>query len=117
LQVLGEYDPLVVGPLDAEDAEERRGWFFLALDEFHKANYSGGENYHVRIPDPRADFELSGMDDPHGVSVTEYFVEYLRATFAGGGFRGRIEGDEERVWKAAPDLELTRLLADGLLPI
>ena len=102
LEILGEYDPLVIGPLD-EDAEEsgsRPGSFFLAPDEFHKANYSGGENYQVALPDARADFPLIPLD--------EFFISYLRETFAGGGFRGR---------KSRPALDLTRVLADGLAEI
>ena len=114
LQTLGEYDPLVVGPLDdeAEECADRPGWFYLAPDEFHKANYSGGENYHVALPDPRADFPIRGMYD-----IDEFFVSYLRATFAGGGFRGCTEADEERAWKVPPGLEVTKALADGLAPI
>jgi hypothetical protein len=47
----------------------------------------------------------------------EFFVDYLRATFAGGGFRGKCDADELRVWKVPPGLDLTARLADGLLPI
>jgi hypothetical protein len=114
LQILGEYDPLVVGPLDdeAEKWAARPGWFFLAPDEFHKANYSGGENYHVALPDPRADFPILGMYE-----IDEFFVAYLRETFRNGGFRGRTGGDEERAWRVEPDLEVTKMLAVGLLPI
>ena len=114
VEILGEYDPLVVGPLD-EDAEEwadRPGWFFLAPDEFHKANYSGGENYHVALPDPRADFPILGMYD-----IDELFVPYLRATFWGGGFRGRLDADERRSWKLMPDLDVTKMLAAELSQI
>jgi hypothetical protein len=114
LEILGEYDPLVVGSLedDPQPWSSDPSWWFLAPDEFHKARYSGGENYHVALPDPRADFPILGMYD-----IDEFFVAYLRATFAGGGFRGRCEADEERAWKVMPDLEVTRLLAAGLAEI
>ena len=114
LEVLGEYDPLVVGPLD-EDAERdgsRPGLFFVAPDEFHKANYSGGEHYQVALPNPAADFELWPLGTP--------FVTYLRETFRGGGFWGRLcldDEDEERAWKERPDLELANERADGLLDL
>jgi hypothetical protein len=49
--------------------------------------------------------------------IDEFFVPYLRATFAGGGFRGRVDVDEERAWKVLPDLTITRELAAGLLEI
>jgi hypothetical protein len=114
LEILGEYDPLVVEPLDDEPQPSAYGpnWWFLALDEFHKANYSGGENYHAALPDSRADFPILGMYE-----IDEFFVPYLRATFAGGGFRGRVDADEERAWKVLPDLTITRELAAGLLEI
>jgi hypothetical protein len=114
LEILGEYDPLVVGPLEDEPQpwSSQPSWWFLAQDEFHKANYSGGENYHVALPDARADFPILGMYD-----INEFFVPYLRATFAGGGFRGRSEADEERAWKVMADLEVTRMLAAGLAEI
>jgi hypothetical protein len=118
IQVLGEEDPLVVAPLTElveSEASAGRVYFCFAADEFHKANYSGGENYHVWLPDPRADFEIVGM-----YGIDERFVEYLRATFSWGGFRGRVktlEEDESRCRKVAPKLDVVRSLSDGLLPI
>jgi hypothetical protein len=119
VQVLGEEDPLVVAPLTelAEEAASATGrvYFCFAADEFHKANYSGGENYHVWLPDPRADFEIVGM-----YGIDERFVEYLRATLSWGGFRGRVktlEADESRCRKVAPALGIVRRLSEGLLPL
>jgi len=110
---LGEYDPLVVELIDEEpDRSSKPGHYFFACDEFHKANYSGGENYHVVLPDARADFPISGM-----YGVDELFVPYLRATFRGGGFRGRIRDAGDRCVKDPPDLALTAQLAKDLLPI
>ena len=110
---------MVVAPLSLiGDEIPKRGsrvYFCFAPDEFHKANYSGGENYHVWIPDPRVDFEIVGMYE-----IEETFVEYLRATFAYGGFRGRVEtlpGDESQCRKAAPTLDVVRFLAGGLAPL
>jgi hypothetical protein len=119
IEILGEEDPLVVAPLSLIGDEKRkqggRVYFCFAPDEFHKANYSGGENYHVWLPDPRADFEIVGMYE-----IEETFVEYLRATFANGGFRGRVEtlpDDESRCRKVAPTFDVLQLLADGLAPL
>jgi hypothetical protein len=66
---LGEEDPLVVEELDQDPAPWSSDWWFLACDEFHKAKYSGGENYHVRLPDPAADFPIQGI-----YGIDEYFV-------------------------------------------
>ena len=119
IEILGEEDPLVVAPLSLIGEERPRGggrvYFCFSPDEFHKANYSGGENYHVWIPDSRADFEIVGMYD-----IEETFVEYLRASFAYGGFRGRVESlpdDESRCRKAAPTLDVVQYLAAGLAPL
>jgi hypothetical protein len=119
IEVLGEEDPLVVAPLSLiGDEKPKRGgrvYFCFAPDEFHKANYSGGENYHVWVPDPRADFEIVGMYE-----IEETFVEYLRASFAYGGFRGRVEclpDDESRCRKNTPKLEVVQSLAKGLAPL
>ncbi len=49
--------------------------------------------------------------------VDEFFIAYLRATFAGGGFRGRIRNIGDRCVKKLPELALTAKLAEGLLPI
>ena len=116
---MGEEDPLVVRPIEELRGQARtakgRLYFCFAPDEFHKANYSGGENYHVWLPDPNADFRISGMYE-----VDEYFVPYLRATLASGGFRGKVEllpDDDQRCRKVEPKLGLVRTLADGLIPI
>jgi hypothetical protein len=50
----------------------------------------------------------------------EYFVAYLRASFVGGGFRGRVEtlpDDDEQCRKVAPPLQIVQALAADLLPI
>jgi hypothetical protein len=116
VEILGEQDPLVVLPLDPEPDEHSQAgaaMFFFAPDEFHKANYSGGENYHVLLPDASADFPIHGM-----YGLDELFVSYLRLTFLGGGFRGRIvSATEDYVLKPRPDLRLTDSLAEGLLLI
>jgi len=113
LLYLGEYDPLVVDPLREEpEPSSAPGRHFLACDEFHKANYSGGENYHVVLPDARADFPIAGM-----YGIDEFFVPYLRATFTGGGFRGRIRAVGDRCVKDLPTFALTADLAKDLLPI
>jgi hypothetical protein len=89
--------------------------FCFAPDEFHKANYSGGENYHVALPDPGADFLIEGMCE-----IVETFVEYLRASLVNGGFRGRVEtlpDDDQVCRKVAPKLSICRALAADLRPI
>jgi len=60
--------------------------WFLAPDEFAKSAYSGGEPYHLLLPDPAADFRVRGMP-----GIEEHFVDYLRAVFAGAGFHGRTQ--------------------------
>jgi hypothetical protein len=115
LLILGEEDPLVVEPLSRLSSEIKAGQsslqFCFAPDEFHKANYSGGENYHVSLPNPSADFHIYGM-----YGVNEYFVDYLRATFQYGGFRGkmdttRLEGGK----KLRPTLQIIEKLSNNLL--
>jgi hypothetical protein len=112
LLYLGEYDPLVVRPLIEEEDRPEPGQYFFACDEFHKANYSGGQNYHVALPDARADFPIIGM-----YGIDEFFISYLRATFAGGGFRGRIRDVGIGCVKDLPSLSLTAMLSQGLLAI
>ena len=104
-------DPLVVDPLkqvlsmiDGFGMEgEMEIW--LAPDDFHKADISGGEPYSVTIPDAAADvaFKYEWHDTT--------FVNYLRQSFEWGGFPGW-----ERHKKKAP-MALIAQLADGMLPI
>jgi hypothetical protein len=126
LSRLGDYDPMQVFPIqDLHKQACRRQtvagntpprlYFCWAADEYHKAHYSGGENYHVWLPDPAADFRIEGMYD-----IDEYFVGYLRASFVSGGFRGSVEplpDDNERCRKVAPPLQIIQALAADLLPI
>lgn len=123
LSVLGEEDPLVVAPVEEllravqahASTQAKRVEFILAPDEFHKADYSGGENYHLWLPNPDADFRIEGMYE-----INEYFVEYLRATFASGGFRRRVEpmaDDESRAQKVVPRLQLIDVLARDLTTV
>jgi hypothetical protein len=111
---LGAFDPLEVRPFSGVEAKvpglDGRIYYCFASDEFHKADYSGGENYHVWIPDHNVDFPIRGM-----YNIDELFVVYLRTTFQNGGFRGKCEADEDKAWKVLPDLKLTRELAAGLL--
>jgi hypothetical protein len=89
--------------------QAKRVEFEFAPDEFHRANYSGGVGYHLWLSNPDADFRIDGMYE-----INEYFVEFLRATFACGAFRGRIESmaeDESRVEKVALRLQLVDVLA------
>ncbi len=118
IDILGEEDPLVVASIHELHAETqqvaKRLYFCFSPDEFHKADYSGGENYHVWLPNARADFRIEGM-----YGINEYFVEYLRATFKSGGFRGRVEPleeDEERCRKVSPRLRVITQLAVDLVP-
>ncbi len=115
LAVLGEQDPLVVEPISTfasqltVNAKARK--FDFAPDKFHKAYYSGGENYHVLLPDASADFRIKGMYD-----LDEYFVDYLRATFQFGGFRGPMDPSViDRGQKTSPNLRIIHKLAAGLL--
>jgi hypothetical protein len=122
LELLGEEDPLIVYPIWRLEEEIARGrarrgrlYFCFAPDELHKAGYSGGENYHVWLPDPYTDFEIAGM-----YGIDEPFVAYLRATFAHGGFRGRVkvlEDDESKCRKVAPRLGIVEQLAEDLWPL
>ena len=80
-------DPLVVYPPQVtescfyEDEDERFG--FLAPDDVHKDNESGGDPYGVTLPDPSADFIF--LNEEHNL----LFVQYLRmAILQWGGFPG-----------------------------
>lgn len=88
-------DPLVLPPaawLAAELAEwdgdewveTKRPWRFgFAPDEQHKAGISGG-THDIVLPAATADPLLLGVEYRDGVTL----VEYLRASFARGGFAG-----------------------------
>jgi hypothetical protein len=118
---LGEYDPLMVEPLRCKyarwEAEHGKRSWFLAPDECHKADYSGGMSYHVLLPDEGADFRIYGMIMSKVDLFGEYFVGYLRETFRGGGFRGTVAMHDSVTGRTLPDLDITRRLAEGLRPI
>jgi hypothetical protein len=128
LQILGEEDPLYVssatsllGELTAAAQSPKKralgarfGWrqpymdrwyCHLACDEFHKANYSGGENYNFFLPDSAADFRIydlfmgGSMDEG---TEREWFVDHLVRCIDGGGFRGRIVDENEIFSKPSP---------------
>ena len=97
-----------------------RTYVYFAPDCFHKANVSGGENYHFLTPEPRADFRIIGdvspeyHDDWSSYGGGQRFVDALRRTFRYGGFRGRVDIDTE-MW--APPRAIHLELGKGLLPI
>jgi hypothetical protein len=122
VEYLGEYDPLMVEPLICKyaiwDADHGKRSWFMAPDECHKANYSGGMNYHVLLPDDGADFRIYGMIMSEQSLFGEHFVDYLRETLRGGGFRGNVEvRDDSVTGRSLPDLDVTRRLAEDLQPI
>ncbi|MFH2115618.1 MAG: hypothetical protein ABIJ86_14060, partial [Spirochaetota bacterium] len=106
LYILGEEDPFAVLPLDwlLHDKKliDSRHYCCFAPDEFHKANYSGGENYHVTMPNEKVDFEIEGM-----YGIKEKFVDYLRESIRYGGFRGKVSTifDIDIAVKIPPQLE------------
>lgn len=87
-------DPLVIAPLEEllNDTDYPGSWdsdanYFadLSVDLWHKAGYSGGNDYVVRIPNYSIDAPIEGMYDwpyPHEV----FFVDYLRISLKFGGF-------------------------------
>lgn len=127
LSILGDYDPLQVFPIQDLHEEACRWrtvtesaapqlYFCWAADEYHKAHYSGGENYHVWLPDPTADFRIAGYYE-----IDQYFVAYLRASCVSGGFCGTVEpwfdGDRGGQRIASPGLTLIRSIAKDLEPV
>jgi hypothetical protein len=127
LSILGDYDPLQVFPIQDLHKEACRWqtvaegaaphlYFCWAADENHKAHYSGGENYHVWLPDPAADFCISGYYE-----IDQYFVAYLRSSCASDGFCETVEpwfdGDRGGQRIAPPGLMLIRSLAQDLEPV
>lgn len=108
IQLLGDDDPLYVEPFETlegwllqwESFEEipmveGRVQFQISPDCYHKAGVSGGDNYHVVLPDFAVDFRIVGdvSPGPGGEGDGDLFVEYLRRSVLGGGFRGRVSED------------------------
>jgi hypothetical protein len=125
LERLGDDDPLMLHGvrriLDSGFASPREGrlYTYLAPDVFHKANVSGGENYHAWLPDPAADVRLAGDVSPDVIetemgTLGQYLVDAIRRSMRGGGFRGRLTSSMD-AW--APLRPLHRELAAGLLPL
>jgi hypothetical protein len=89
----------------------RPNWFFLAPDECHRTNYSGGENYHVALPDPAADFLIQGMS-----GVDELFVPTFARRLPTAAF-GQDRMRRRGLLESRAGLELIRTLAVGLTPM
>jgi hypothetical protein len=103
-------DPLVVSSLgdllemvDDEGGDGEIG-LWIAPDDLHKANVSGGDPYTITIPNACADAEFEY--EWHATT----FVNYLRKAFEWGGFPG-WERDK------TPPLEAIAKLTEGLLPL
>lgn len=143
---LGHDDPLWVEPIDVLEAavqddrpdgvpraftgdyeddptgrhERDRVLFALAPDPLHKVGGTCGLNLEAWLPDRRADFRLIGLeagDEDEPLAGGEWFVANLRATFLGGGFRGRLDPTGPRGEGRAPPRPLARDLTRGLLPL
>jgi hypothetical protein len=108
-------DPLMIAPLrdlvevldedmEDEDGEDRKIGLWIAPDDLHKANTSGGDPYTITIPNACADakFEYEWHETT--------FVNYLRIAFQWGGFPG---WQREKKWP----WEALAKLTEGLLPI
>jgi hypothetical protein len=142
IQTLGEEDPLVVGPLsrlyddvvgdgvtDSKGRKHRhharynwrpggenRWYYCFAPDEFHKANYSGGEDYNLFVPDGGADFRIRDLflgEAEDEEEDREWFVDYLRNVFRGGGFRGKYDHESDECRKRIPSSPLIHRLSEG----
>lgn len=103
-------DPLVVAStsellqmLELEEGGSEIG-LWIAPDDLHKANVSGGEPYTITIPNACADarFEYEWHETT--------FVNYLRQAFEWGGFPG---------WERDPNppREAIAKLTEGMLPL
>jgi hypothetical protein len=127
LTLLGFEDPLEVAPIDrliqamqVQSGVQRNAvqpsvyWF--ADDETHKAHRSGGENYHVWLPNAAADFVIEGMFE-----FREYFVANLRESCRWAGFRGTLQpwydGAHGSSIKVPPHFHLIATLSEALEPI
>jgi hypothetical protein len=101
-------DPLVVAPLrellqmvEHEGADDKIG-LWIAPDDLHKANVSGGDPYTITVPNACADADLEY--EWHHTT----FVNYLRKAFEWGGFPG-WQRDKK------PPREAIAKLTEGLL--
>jgi hypothetical protein len=104
-------DPLMVAPpqdliemLEMEEDEDGEIRLWIAPDDLHKANVSGGSPYSIAIPNACADALFE--DEWHHTT----FVKYLRIAFQWGGFPG---WQRNKKWPA----EALARLTEGLLPI
>ena len=111
----GEGDPLVVSSLgemiemiEAMGLEDEGNGIglWLAPDDLHKANTSGGEPYTMYIPNAAADANFEY--ECHQTT----FVNYLRIAFQWGGFPGW----EHNTYAARAPREILTQLTEGLLP-
>ncbi len=84
------------------EAEDDGLQIVIAPDALHKADISG-DAYYLTLPDGGADFVF---DDGKGAT----FVNYLRKTFAWGGFPGWEEAHD-------PPRELIAQLSEGLVSL
>jgi hypothetical protein len=80
---------------DEDDPQHQDLEFYLWAED--------GDQFWVKVPDPRADAGIMGLQE-------RTFVEHLRATFAWGGFPGWRHGNQP------PPKELD-YLREGLLPL
>jgi hypothetical protein len=113
-------DPLETSPIDYAiseletwkedratygDAEAGPFGVPISADDYHKADVSGGPEYRILVGEPSMDGRL--IHERHGI----LFIDYLRLSFAWGGFPGfdRLE--------ARPPMALIEELRRGLLEI
>ncbi len=113
-------DPLEIAPVEyalvemedwkaerAQQGSEEVGPFeiLISADDYHKADVSGGPPYRVPLSRPSMDARLNA--ERHDV----LFVEYLRLSFAWGGFPGFDRAE------AQPPMAILERLRRGLLEI
>jgi hypothetical protein len=113
-------DPLETTPIDyavheleewkdycAEHGDHEAGSFEISIcaDDYHKANVSGGAPYRILIGRPSMDAPL--LNERHDL----LFVDYLRLSFAWGGFPGFDRAE------ANPPTAILDRLRRGLLEI
>lgn len=123
LDVLGEEYPLYVAPPEtllqanarriSRNSEGRR-YLWIAPDECGRAHYSNGDDCHVLLPEPGADFRwLEFRDDTIPMEQWLWFIDVLREAFRGGGFQGKTL----RHKRSPPKNEIVDRLCEGLLPV